>query len=120
MGGPVVEVVQVVLEAVCGNWCAPQEAVDLRPLPVRPALADGRGGSGRRVVLREFWRAFRGTFGAGADERHLTFDDVEKLRQLVEAGGAEPAAPDRCSGDRLAWRRWDQHDARHPASWCGT
>lgn len=39
------------------------------------------------VVLND-----EGHFGAGADEGHVAFEDVEDLREFVEAGLAEEAA----------------------------
>src|SRR5262249_54205317 len=96
---PVVDVVEIVLYPLL-EVAVPAQVIHLRP--ARDAGPDEVLLHVARDALPELADEL-GSFGAGADERHLTPEDVEQLRQLVEAVAAEERA-ERCRASLVVAR----------------
>src|SRR5208337_2713341 len=85
---PVPDVVQVVFQTAANGRISAQ-AIDLRP------SGDSNLEPVPAVVLldftQEFLREMR-PLGPGADNAHVTFQNVEKLRQFIEAAAPQQSA----------------------------
>src|ERR1019366_9044422 len=88
--GHVLDVVEVVFQLGDGVL----EGVAVLVVDLRPAGDAGAHAVALAVIGNLFAEGFDelGALGAGADDGHLAFEDVEELGQLVEADGAKKAA----------------------------
>src|SRR5206468_12698475 len=90
---PVLDVVSVVKRAITDGRGTAQ-VIDLRPsCEARPHLLPLQVARHRRAVLLVEMGGLR----ARADEAHVAFDDVDELRQLVEARAAEEPTQRGCA-----------------------